>query len=195
MGTRGCGYIGVVVHCIDIGVLEDICLHRVVGWSQHHNTPLASSVAQAFVNGWVARFGIPSVVTTDRGHQFESTLWKELTHLLGCTQLRTTAYHPAANDLVERFHRQLKTSLKVHQNPAHWIDSLPLVLSIRSTLKEELKCNAAELVYGTTLRLPGEFFSAGSVSPCDPSAYVAQLKAAMQALRVTSPRQNQGHKV
>ena len=50
-------------------------------------------------------------------------------------------------------------------------------------------------MYGTTLRLPGEFFSAGSVSPCDPSAYVAQLKAAMQALRATSPRQNQGHKV
>ncbi|KAL5494406.1 hypothetical protein EMCRGX_G015736 [Ephydatia muelleri] len=83
-----------------------------------------------------------------------------------------------------------------HQNPAHWVDSLPLVLlSIRSTLKEDLKCSAAELVYGTTLRLPGEFFSAGSVSPCDPSAYVAQLKAAMQTLRATSPRQNQGHKL
>ena len=38
MGTRGCAYIGVVVHCIDIGVLEDICLHRVLGWSYHHNT-------------------------------------------------------------------------------------------------------------------------------------------------------------
>ena len=50
-------------------------------------------------------------------------------------------------------------------------------------------------MYGTTLHVPGEFFSAGSVSPCDPSAYVAQLKAAMQALRATSPRQNQGHKV
>ena len=119
----------------------------------------ASSVAQAFVNGWVARFGIPSVVTTDRGRQFESTLWKELTHLLGCTRLRTTAYHPAANGLVEHFHQQLKTSLKAHQNTAHWVDSLPLVLlSIRSTLKEDLKCRAAELVYGTTLRLPGEFF-------------------------------------
>ena len=33
MGTRGCAYIGVVVHCIDI-----ICLHRVLGWSYHHNT-------------------------------------------------------------------------------------------------------------------------------------------------------------
>ena len=45
----------------------------------------ASSVAQSFDSGWVACFGIPSVVTTDRGRQFESTLWKELIHLLGCT--------------------------------------------------------------------------------------------------------------
>ena len=93
---------------------------------------------------------------------------------------------------MERFHRQLKTTLKAHHNPAHWVDSLPLVLlSIRSTLKEDLKCSAAELVYGTILCLPGEF-SAGSVSPCDPSAYFAQLKA---AIRATSPRQNQSHRV
>ena len=65
---------------------------------------VASSVTQSFVSGWVARFGIPSVVTTDRGHQFESTLWKELTHMLGCTRLKTTAYLPAANGLVEFFH-------------------------------------------------------------------------------------------
>ena len=44
VGTRGCAYIGVVVHCIDIGVLEDICLHRVLGWSYHHN--MVSEVKQ-----------------------------------------------------------------------------------------------------------------------------------------------------
>ena len=68
----------------------------------------------------------------------------------------------------------------------NWVDSLPLVLlSIRST-QEDLKRNAAELVYGQHCNhLPGEFFSAGSVSLCEPPAHVAQLKAAMQALRVT----------
>ena len=41
----------------------------------------------------------------------------------------------------------------------HVVDSLPLVLlGIRTALKDDLHCSTAELVYGTTLCLPGEFF-------------------------------------
>ena len=43
-----------------------------------------------FLSGWIARFGIPSTIVTDRGHQFESTLWSQLTSLLGTKQSRTT---------------------------------------------------------------------------------------------------------
>ena len=77
---------------------------------------------------WISRFGIPSTVTTDRGRQFESSLWKQFTQLLGTKRLRTTAYHPISNDLIERFHRHLKSALKAQPQPEHWIDSLPLVL-------------------------------------------------------------------
>ncbi|RJX63126.1 transposase, partial [Vibrio sinensis] len=68
-------------------------------------------MARAFVERWVANFGCPSTITTDRGRQFESDLFRRLTTLLGITRFRTTAYHPQANGLVERFHRQLKASL------------------------------------------------------------------------------------
>ena len=40
-------------------------------------------MAEAFVTCWVARFGIPSTITTDRGSQFESVLWEHLMQLLG----------------------------------------------------------------------------------------------------------------
>ncbi|XP_043279562.1 uncharacterized protein [Venturia canescens] len=39
-----------------------------------------------------------------------------------------------------------------------WVETLPTVLlGLRTSVKEDIKMSAAELVYGTTLRLPGEF--------------------------------------
>ena len=58
--------------------------------------------------------------------------------------------------MVECFHKQLKAALKVQPQPSAWIDALPLVLlGLRSALKEDIAATAAEMVYGTTLRLPG----------------------------------------
>ena len=121
-------------------------------------TITAEAVAQAFLSGWIAQFGVPSTIVTDRGRQFESHIWTALMTLLGSKRARTTAYHPQANGMVERFHRQLKAALKAQTNPTSWMDALPLVLlGIRTALKEDISSTTAEMVYGTTLRLPGEF--------------------------------------
>ncbi|ROT73330.1 putative choline/ethanolamine kinase [Penaeus vannamei] len=56
----------------------------------------AATVAKTFINTWVSRFGNPDTVTTDRGAQFESELWRHLMILLGSKRIRTTAYHPCA---------------------------------------------------------------------------------------------------
>ena len=43
-----------------------------------------------------------------------------------------------------------------------------MLLGIRSTPKEDLKCSSAELVYGTPLKVPGDvFFSSTSTSSSD----------------------------
>ena len=87
------------------------CIDRFTRWPEA--IPIsditAESIAQAFITNWIARFGVPHVVTTDRGKQFESHPFASLTNFLGTTRIRTTAYHPIANGLVERFHRQLKS--------------------------------------------------------------------------------------
>ena len=78
--------------------------------------------------------------------------------LLGIKRIRTTAYHPIANGIIEPFHRQFKASIKSLPLPTEWIDGLPLILlGIRTTLKEDIGCTMAEVVYGTTLRIPGQF--------------------------------------
>ena len=150
----------------------------------------AETVAEAFVVSWISRFGVPSTITTDRGSQFESALWDRLMQRLGVKRIRTTAYHPIANGLVERFHRQLKAALKCQPTPSNWVEALPLILlGIRTVLKEDLHCSAAELVYGTTLRLPGEFFDASkSDRTADPVEYVSKLRDFMQQLHATPTR-------
>ena len=171
------------------------CVDRFTKWPEAIplTTITAEAVAQAFLSGWIARFGVPSTIVTDRGRQFESQLWNALMTLLGSKRARTTAYHPQANGMVERFHRQLKAALKAHPNPTSWMDALPLaLLGIRTALKEDISSTAAEMVYGTNLRLPGEFFTPSSTpSLPDPSDYVSQLRTHMQHIRPPLPRPSQ----
>ena len=168
------------------------CIDRFTRWPEA--IPItditAETVAQAFVSSWISRFGVPSTASTDHGSQFESSLWNQLMCLLGAKRIRTTSYHPIANGLIERFHRQLKASLKAQANPTRWTDVLPMVLlGIRTALKDDLHCSAAELVYGTTLRLPGEFFVEPTVDcTADPASYAVRLKSAMHKLRAVPVR-------
>ena len=64
----------------------------------------AETVANAFFSGWIARFGAPATITTDRGAQFETQLWNNLCNQFDIIRNRTTSYQPQLNGMVERFH-------------------------------------------------------------------------------------------
>ena len=119
--------------------------------------------------GWVARFGVPLQMTSDRGRQFISSLWSEMARSLGTQLHRTTSYHPQANGMVERFHRSLNASLRARLHDGNWIDELPWVLlGFRTATKEDLQTSPAEMVFGDSPLLPGEFASSGK-TPFFPS--------------------------
>ena len=121
----------------------------------------STTCARVFIRQWLPRYGIPDDNVTDRGSQFLGGAWKELMLLLGIHTMATTAYHPQCNGLVERMHRQLKASVRARLVDSGWQDCLPLVLlGLRSAWKIGPDAAPAEMLYGTLLRLPGEFVTA-----------------------------------
>ena len=142
----------------------------------------ADTVAHALLYGWISRFGCPQTVTTDQGRQFESQLFRALAKLCGIHLSRTTAHHPAANGLVERFHRTLKAAIMCHADE-RWTDALPIVLlGIRASFKEDLQASVAELVYGEPLRIPGELLRP-TTDTVEPPHLIHQLRRHMKRLR------------
>ena len=117
----------------------------------------AQTCARALIRSWISRFGLPTDITADRGRQFTSDLWKQMGSMLGMKMNNTTSYHPQANGLVERLHRQLKASIMARSKDINnWMDHLPIaMLGTRTAWRTELDCSPAELVYGMSLTVPG----------------------------------------
>ena len=163
--------------------------------------PMADSTTEtcvrALIRHWIARFGVPDNLTSDRGPQFTSHLWAALNRLLGIFASTTTAYHPQANGMVERFHRQLKASLKARLYGPNWMDELPLVLlGIRAVWREDAGCSAADLVYGTGLHVPGEFFPPTEAGPPDsapPTEFLRHLQDTMHSTLPPPPEFHGNH--
>lgn len=163
------------------------CVDRFTRWPEAWpiSTMSAHTVAAALVTHWIACFGVPDVITTDQGRQFESDLMRALTDTFSIRHVRTSPYHPQANGMVERLHRTLKAALTAHESP-DWTLRLPIVLlALRNTVKEDVGAAPAELVYGTTLRLPGELFSSAPSEP-SPHDLVTALRDSMTQLRPVS---------
>ena len=73
----------------------------------------ALTVAQIFVHEFICNMGIPDVIHTDQGRNFESAVVKGICNLLGIKKTRTTPYHPQSDGMIERFNRTLLSMLSI----------------------------------------------------------------------------------
>ncbi|XP_054713064.1 uncharacterized protein LOC129222573 [Uloborus diversus] len=107
-----------------------------------------------------------------------------LTKFLGIYKIRTSPYYSSSNGLVERFYRSLKQSLRCHIS-THWDEVLPTVLfGLRTAYKAYLAATAAEMVNGSSLRLPGEFFHpTDSNIALNPNQFMHKLRDCLFSLK------------
>ncbi|XP_066940988.1 uncharacterized protein [Macrobrachium rosenbergii] len=83
-----------------------------------------------------------------------------MVHLMGTTHHSSTAYNPAANRMVGRFHRCLKVSLMDCCSSENWKYQLPWVLLGLTTAPSGTgDPSSVEKVYGKTLVIPGELIA------------------------------------
>ncbi|GBM14136.1 hypothetical protein AVEN_60966-1 [Araneus ventricosus] len=136
------------------------------------------TICRAIFHTWISRFGCSSIITADQGSQMRSSSYREFSEMLGANRIRTAAYHPIANGIVERFHPHLKSSIKTHES-AQWSEILSIVLlELRKAVKEDIKASCSELVYGTTLQLPSDMIETFIIPPCD-DIFVDRLRNTM----------------
>ena len=150
----------------------------------------ALSVAEELIEVF-ARFGIPKEILTDQGTNFTSQLLKELYHLVGIHQIRTTPYHPQTDGLVERFNRTFKDMLKrvLVESTRDWDQLVPCVLfAYREVPQASTGFSPFELIFGRDVRGPldvlqEEWVSARSEEDTQDSIikYVTQVRERMES--------------
>ena len=64
-------------------------------------------IAEALVNNFVCRFGVPLIIHSGQGRNFESQVFTKMCRLLGVNKTRTSPLHQQSNRMVECFNRTI----------------------------------------------------------------------------------------
>ncbi|KRX14614.1 Retrovirus-related Pol polyprotein from transposon [Trichinella nelsoni] len=142
----------------------------------------AETVARKLVQQFVCRFGTPMKLLSDQGTQFQGRLVTELCKLLGIEKIRTTAYHPQCDCMVERFNRTLAMMLTTAMEEAQdydWETPIPQVcFAYNASVHETTGYAPFEMMFGRPPRLPVDAaFNKNMGKEMSTSRYVEELAA------------------
>jgi hypothetical protein len=131
-------------------------------------------VARQLEEHFFHRYGYPESIISDNGPQFRKA-WDNFCQRRGIQPIKTAVYHPRGNP-VERQNQNVKTGLRLRmsqlQRHTNWDQHVkPVLFCLRRRVNRALGHSPAQMLFGVTIRRPGEWDSQ-TLSP--PS--VAQLR-------------------
>ena len=122
----------------------------------------AKTVTEVFYEHFIAVFGAPAKLLSDRGANFTSALVEELCAAFSIQKCRTTAYHAQCNGQVEHFHQMpfCMIGKLVHDKKAQWEQHLPeLLQAYNSTWSVVTGYSPHYLMFGRCPHLPVDYYS------------------------------------
>lgn len=117
----------------------------------------AVTVAKILVTKFVVIFGVPRILHSDQGTNFESAVFKEMCNILGIDKTRTTPLHPESDGMVERFNQTFENMLSLFcsENQWDWDIHVPfLMMAYRSSIHNSTKIFRNLMMFGREINLP-----------------------------------------
>ena len=139
----------------------------------------APRIAEALVK-FFTLVALPSVIQSDQGSNFMSSLMQQVTHQLEIKQCKSSAYHPESQGALERFHQTLKSMICTYclQFEKQWDQGIHFLLfAVREAVQESLGYSPFELAFGHTVRDPLKLLKEGWLTEEPPTNLLDHVSA------------------
>ncbi|XP_023247655.1 uncharacterized protein LOC111643709, partial [Copidosoma floridanum] len=99
---------------------------------------IAEETVRAITDKFIAYFGPPEHLLSDRGTHFMNKSMDELAKLFKIDKMGSTAFHPQTNGAIERMHHTLTEYIKAYvEKEDQWDEHLPLCMHSYNTTDHE----------------------------------------------------------
>ena len=117
------------------------------------------NIKNFFWKSIVCRFGVPKVLVSNNGQQFDNTPFREFCEQFRINNHYSSPSHPQANGQAEVVNRSLLKIIKTQLKEAKgiWLNELPSVLwAYRTTMRTSTGETHFKLAYGSEAVIPAE---------------------------------------
>ena len=155
----------------------------------------AETTAGALWKGYFCRQGLPEILHSDQGRNFEAAVIQHLCVLLNIRKTRTSPYHPSGNGQCERYNKTLIELISMQmksEDQTDWDQWIPMMLfAYHSTIHSSTGYTPFQLHMGRQPRTPFDTLADTMIDTKHKSAqaYLKEIQSQMSEIH----RNAQGH--